>query len=808
MDFESPALNDEYDAVTQVPRRKKRTEAEITKEIETWASNIKSSRRSLLSVQLSQNGNPSLSYTYLKQKLKTADTVLASRKHIFDSILQKMIEEKIVIPGYNSISNEWRRKLLNWYESHSEEEKRKIPIVANTISQRRYFNKVKGMGNLKWARAKLPLVEQTLTEILADLQELGVIDSEYKTCKERRLDVKQKRHENPKAQTWLKEINSLRATPISQFNDLVEDDPARPFNKLFHIFAAASMSSSSDSSKKNYCEGFRYASQHLKEVGYSGNEDPRAYITPYYLPRFRNYLADLVSERALSTHTANSLLSVAHRMFKMAVQIKDFGLTSFIDAEGFNVSRSTDEYRPYTKSEREKISVACKIEIEVTNNLAKDYVPFGGGCNPVDSKGHIINGLGNLDNARWIFENKLNCQRVSKWSADPKNLYEQALARIFQYASIDIIEIYKSWGVIYEITSRLLAPYITRLAQVTGLNADSLKSLDVDDFIKSHEITKRPCLRYWKERSSGEKIYHLDLMHADLTWLTTSQSHEVKKIFNDVIYLTRHIRERADSPTKVRLFIYESQKKNEFRKIKTLENSVVINVIMNKFASDHNLLNDAGHSLSISASRLRPSLVAELVENNVSIREIQVILGQKHISTTIKYLDELEFSKTAQVIVDEALTRIHKEAVQKAPDSYEDKNQAKASMTTPAPITIKTGLIECRNAYDPPDDIKRLSSYKEGNPCSLLNKCLSCHNSIITTSNLPDLFAMRRDYRAMMETSSVAETPYGHIIQENLEVLDSILTPSPHGFDAEQLEQAERLSAYIIISTLIEGMTL
>jgi len=622
-------------------RRKKRTESEITEYINTWVEKVKSNRRSLLSVQLSQNGEPSVSPSYLERELETNSSVLTSRKEAFDSIIGKMIEETIIIPGYNSISNEWRRKLLNWYESLSDEDKRNIPIVANKISTRRCLDKIEGMGNLKWARQKLPLVEQTFSEILADLESLGVINSDYKTCAEREAELEHKKDSKGESQTRMEAIRALREIPLSNDKDLIESDPERPFIQLLHMFAAASLRSSSKSTILNYSEGFRYASQHLEEIGFKGHEHPKEYITPHYLIRFRNFLADRVSEDTISDYTANGLLSAARVMLKRAVRIKDFGLNNFIDTEGFEQTRKTDDYRPYTKQERTNIANACKLEIEQTNKLVVDYVPFWGGCDPVDENGLIINGLGTLDNARWIFENKLNCKRTSRWSADPNNIYEKAFSRILDNSSLGIVEIYKSWNILYEITSRVLVPYVIRLAQVTGLNADSLKSLDLDDFIESHEIAKRPCLRYWKERSGGEKIYHLDLMHADFKWLTTSQSREVKEIFSNVIYLTRHIRQHAEASIKDRLFIYESLKPNEFRKIKTLENSVVINVTMNKFADDHDLKTDDGRKLSISASRLRPSLVAELIDNGASLRVIQVVLGHKSITTTIKYLGKL-----------------------------------------------------------------------------------------------------------------------------------------------------------------------
>jgi hypothetical protein len=60
----------------------------------------------------------------------------------------------------------------------------------------------------------------------------------------------------------------------------------------------------------------------------------------------------------------------------------------------------------------------------------------------------------------------------------------------------------------------------------------------------------------------------------------------------------------------------------------------------------------------------------------------------------------------------------------------------------------------------------------------------------------------------MIATSAIGQTPYGAVIKENVEILDSILTPSEQGFSAEQLDEAERLSEHIITSPLIEGVIL
>ncbi|KEX93224.1 hypothetical protein HA62_14840 [Pseudomonas putida] len=787
-------------------RRPKRLESEITVAIQNWATKIKSSRQSLLNVQLSQRGKLSPAYTYLLKELQTSGNTFNTREDILDSIIQRMIEENIVIPDHPSIANEWRRKLLCWYENLSETERQNTPVFGKTISSEASLYQVDGMKNLKQARANFPIVEQTFQEILLDLTRLGVINADYKNCKERAAEAGQKKQEATPKDSVTKALSELRLVGLSKFGDLVENS-GRPFSKLLHMFAAASMKSKSSSGQQNYSEGFRQMAMHLTDVGFKGGEDPREYVTAHYLTRLRKYLVDQMESGTLTSNYASGVLSAVRSMLKRTVKIRGFGLTSFIDVQGFDTGRQTDVYRPYPKFARTAIQQACDMERRQTNELAKDYVAFHGGSDPLDENGHFVKGMATLENARWIFENKLNCRPISESSADTPNMYEQGFTRLVRIGGLGVTETYASWGVIYQVTSRTIAPYITRLAQVTGLNADSLKSLDIDDFVESHELTQRPYLRYWKERSGGGKVLHLDLMYADWTWLTRAQSIEVRKIFSEVIHLTRHIRERAEGPAIERLFIYESQKQSEFRKVKSFENSTVINNVMNQLARDHKLKTEGGEDLNISASRLRPSLVADLVEQGVSIREIQVILGHGSLKTTINYLDKLEFNKTAREVNSKALTKIHKGTIiQDAQPAT--RHKASAPGASSSPVIIRTSLVSCRDVLNPPDEITKLPSYKKGSKCSLLNKCLSCSNSIITVSNLPDLFAMQWDYVSIMSTSNVAETPYGTVIRENLEVLNSILTPYEHGFTAEQLEEARRLAEHIVTNPMIEAVSL
>jgi len=128
--------------------------------------------------------------------------------------------------------------------------------------------------------------------------------------------------------------------------------------------------------------------------------------------------------------------------------------------------------------------------------------------------------------------------------------------------------------------------------------------------------------------------------------------------------------------------------------------------------------------------------------------------------------------------------------------------------STPQGTPLQSGLATCKNVFDPPDFIKSLAGYDPSKPCSLFNKCLSCSNSIITVSHLPDLFAVRRGYQRMLEANRLLDTPYAVVILDNLDVLNNILDPEISDFSAEELAKAERLSENVQPSILTEGVAL
>lgn len=257
------------------------------------------------------------------------------------------------------------------------------------------------------------------------------------------------------------------------------------------------------------------------------------------------------------------------------------------------------------------------------------------------------------------------------------------------------------------------------------------------------------------------------------------------------------------------MFIYQSNSTKKHGKVSPLlgnkgKNQKALGTSLSRFVNKYNLKNDAGDPLTLTISRFRPTFVSEMLRNGVTVREIQLMLGHSSLQTTLGYIDSLDFNSMSRMKINDELEEIHQSTldkkVEKVPEDIESKKNDELV------TTFHTPLAECRNIFDPPDFVKNLSSYIPGTPCSQYNKCLGCDNVIITAKNLPEIFAMKRDYTLLKEHSRVMDTPYGHVISENLELIKGITEPELSNFSLEELENGRRLAEYIETTTLVDGV--
>lgn len=741
------------------------------------------------------------SYSELSKMLGISTGALQGRTSASEEYISIMKDlndilkhEGVLLKKETSSALELRRVSLLWWRGLSLEDKKNLSMFGNSIRFKKYIPNWRGGKNYE-------IISKLATEFNNELVELGILKSDYLPVKDRDVlfDKTFIARQAESANRW----EELASKPIRSYDEFVAPDSSEePFVQLKQLAAIVQKGYSNKSSKNNIREAYNHLCKFLEQNSVETTLALQDILSEFILTRFKHdYILPLLDSGAMAPQTAPTLISATRKILKRAKALNDLDFYSYYDVEMKVEGRVTDSYKPYSTQERIDIHDAIQGDINGTLSLLSPYVKTGVGENPLNEIGQLTPGKSTLDNAHFLFENYLNCMPVYFNSSDTPQ--EKGFLSIVGKHDIGLHDLYKQWGVLSLVDYDVLAPFLFRLAQVTGMNSDPLSDLKLDDFTLKHQVTCKPCLRYWKERSTGEKELHLDLFDAKLQWLTQKQSVEVKKIFDDVIKLTSSFREEAPESIRNNLFIFKSSGKRTYNEIKSIsEMKGKTTGVYSNFVERHSLKGTNDAPLIFSVSRFRPTFVSEMVEAGVSIREIQLMLGHSNIETTMNYLDRLDFNRISRAKLDDALKQIHNRII--IPPSNEKKSNKHEK--NPDRIIFSTPLGGCANIFSPPDFIKNSSIYKKGQPCSQYNKCLACENIMITVDKLPMLFAMRRDYMLLMQRNRIMETPYGIVIEENLSLLDEILNPKKSDFCEKDLKQAERLSLYEE-TAIVDGVT-
>lgn len=769
---------------------------QVAKKLNEYLATLKSNRDLLWSVNLDKtnkrNGYKSqVSYSFLSERLGISKSALSNNtyRNIINEITNLLIVEKVILPEYGPSVLNMRRRLKLWWESLTEQDKYALNVFGNRVQISKYVD------NLRTGEG-YELIKEEIEKINIELLAMGALDKNYVKVKNR----SEYRDSKFLAQQVVNKelLSSLGKLPLERVCDFVEPSLDRPYGQWEQLFMAAAEGVASESGKSNYREAFKHTKKYLTERGFSPDSLIADSINEFFLIGFKkDYLLPLLKNALIAPSTAITIFSSVRNTLKRATKVKGLGLKSFYDEEFKVKGRVGEYYKPYSLKEREQIDSAIMNDIANIKRLMKDYESQGVGEDPLDSDNRVKLGMSTEDNARFLFEQRLNCQLIFNHTASTP--IEKAFISIVSRLDIGLHDLYEKWGVLPKVNAKVLSPFLFQLCRITGLNPESAIDLDVDSYLESHPLTQKPCVRYWKERGIGDQDLHLDLFNSEITWLPNLQGKMVKDIFDTVVELTKDIREKISPEFKNKLFIYQSDGRNSFDKVMSLKpkNS---HSLFSAFIDKHKLVDDSGEPMAFSLSRFRPSFVSEMLEDGLSIRDIQVLLGHSSINVTIGYLDRLDFSRISRLKLYDALDALQRHAQDiktvKRPKTYKDNQQK---------IIFQTPLSGCANVFDPPDFIRRSKKFKEGQACSQFNKCLSCDNIMLSTIHLPMLFALERHYIHLSEVNRVIDTPYGVVILENLAILQQILDPEESDFSSEELEFANRQSYHIDISE-IESM--
>ncbi len=723
--------------------------------------------------------------TYLRKKIDCHKSMMAygEIKAYMKKLNELMIEHQVVLA--NNFSNDdnkgsvlfLRKEILSWYRQLDEDQKKEIELFNGFIKRSYYIDSLKDPALHQYVKDST--IQKILKDITTEVMMLQSVQNEDSDRVGGLSSTKDKTRANdklPKAEIIRKYI-LLKVKSITDLGKVSFNNEIR-YPAVVHLIAL------SHSPNIDYAINTLSAfEKFLISRDIPPNNNINQCLNMWSLRDFKSFLSYQIGKDLLSTATANTYVSGMRIALRVLKNIKGSEY-DFYDVDGFQVIRSSIAYRPYDKLERESIQAALMTDIAELENLISPYVKLK--REKADTSDPLVY-------MRTLFEDEFDSKAMDRGSFNeiPSKLRNQLTKR-----RVGLYQFYTELGVFSGVvTAEMLIPLILRFAQVTGLNRDSIFDLEIDSFQLRHPLTARPCLTFWKERSDGEKLYHLDIFNADLHWLTSTQSKEIDKLFNLIIALTKRIREHAATEHRTKLFLVGTKVGRPISK-----SNLTLTYL--NFAQKHNITSLSGEPTVITSTRFRPTFVSELLEKDVSIREIQHLLGHKHITTTMGYIDKLDFDRMMRDRTEYSLNRLFEKSVTAFSEKTNDKLKQSKKINQKI-IIMQTPLAACKNIFDPPEFIRKLPNYVKGKPCSLYNKCLGCENVLITELNLPELFAMQRSYLYLVGNGEIKNTPYFAAVEENLALLDDILNPNTSDFSSDLLEKAQHESIFIE-TTLID----
>lgn len=723
-------------------------------------------------------GTPGI-YQYASHCLRISVASLRRWPEIFEPLQQRLIDSGCFHPDYSAYANEYNRRLnLLLRKCDHDDYPYDTPTATRMKIKQdagipRYPNN--GVRSLTYATINAYFEERKKAD--------GLSDTRKPTVRRRQVDIS----EDARRKDQL--VKDLRAKPILSSQDIVtgtESDPLLPFKHLFYEGTI------------NTCYGRvefdTYIAPYLEHITVVANTDLGDVFHTYAMTRFKKFQEENVLAKRFSTRAANFAIAVFRLLVKRYARLLDIHEFKYIDVIGFKNARTTDQRTPYSKEERNVLLAAIEKHLDetdrrqlvVSDTERHDLEPLFKPLQKIIVE--EMDGCFALRNKTATAKFAIECARIGRLRSKNGKGYDGSVRGV----ALEAI------GALPEVDSLLMFVYVMKLAAVTGMNREAVVDLELDDFVWSHPATGKPCIRYWKARALGEKRLHLDLVDAELQWMTFKQGKEVKALVDKVATLTKPLRKHACDSNRNRLFIFRQARKQNtilvrsFRDCRSYDERAAM-----RFVQQHGLTDRNGDALNINISKFRATFVSEHIEAGVSIREMQLLLGHRYIATTIDYLDRMDFDRFARNKVDEALKRIHAKCLTSSQQSScSDSELSKRQLPSTA---INSGLVACANIMDPPEFIKMLPNYVAGKPCSLFNKCLMCDNCLITKEHLPQLFAQQREFLNLMHNPGIMNTPYYRVIRENTILLGEILGEESE-FSKEELDEAELLSRGIDLS--------
>jgi hypothetical protein len=377
----------------------------------------------------------------------------------------------------------------------------------------------------------------------------------------------------------------------------------------------------------------------------------------------------------------------------------------------------------------------------------------------------------------WSFENEYDCNPLLMMSTFIRH-------KMFYVCTTDRLrQLFIRWGVWAHIDDRLIMPLAVEFAMLTGLNVEAIKELDISCFQDVHPLTGKAVIHYRKKRSASsrrpvEKELHLPLLEMHDVHLDEARVEQIRRLYTLVLAITKSIRTHASESIAKRLFIFQDVERSN------TEEEVVIVAIdpkrkagkwYRRFTNDENLHAILGSNFSFNMARCRPTLVTNMVLAGADMLKIQSVLGHGSIQTTASYLDERQLKPAFHKTVFDALNAIAKRSSQVFTEtSIQPSSPADRQLKKSAFAETLSGC-GCADPYNPSDDVRKITFYREGSVCKFWNMCFFCDRAVITEDSLPKLIVYKNRISAALNSDAPSIRSRRGLYSDILKMIEKIV---------------------------------
>lgn len=574
-----------------------------------------------------------------------------------------------------------------------------------------------------------------------------------------------------------------------------------PFAQVKWIFAKRRDRCTAKESKGNYTNGCMH---YLRYLETSHGEKPfylKENWDEFALLRFKRVLDEhknsIADAEPLSSHSLVGILSCVRQAMQEALSYGILSCTEIHRTSIGQAERETTAHSDYSENELKQIREAIASEMRFVHSILSGYKPqspdkgrdprITGTKRSADGYGWKVE-----ENLRWYFEHEMGAIPVP---TPPQNSHSPHRAFFFN-ASVThggLHEVYRRWGLSAFVTRDLLMPVVMNLVYLTGMNPSSVLNLRVDAYQEEHPLTGMPFIAFEKPRSNGELELHLPLLDGKgEQFLKRKQALLVRKTFHILRDLTEKLRS-APSITpdlKEHLMLYQSGHRGNQGDVIKLS-SAQTSGWCREMVERYDLRNDEGDPLELNLVRFRSTKLTKMALEGRDFFEIQQVARHASIKTTIGYINRNRLDVQARKTVMDALQTIR--------ENRESANESCHTQptTTEQPIRVYKGILsDCRNAYDPPDRVKKSKEYVAGAPCTRYNMCLFCKHVIVMREHLPVLAAYRAQIMAA-QSNNIQNLPHADLYDRTLELLNELFNPERSEFSDEDIDWAIEMASDI-----------